>query len=65
VWPDEPINLLAAELKATHRLGIADSYIAACAMSRHAVLVTKDPDFNVLVPDLTLLQLAPHPSAHA
>lgn len=60
VFPDEPIVRLAGEMKAVHRLGIADSYVAACAISLGAVLITKDPDFNVLARDLKLLQLTSH-----
>ncbi len=45
-WVHESDGLLerAAELKATHRLSLADAWIAAAALEEGAVLVHKDPE---------------------
>lgn len=45
---DEPTLLTAARLKARYRLSIADAQIAAFALRQRAVLVHKDPEFEVL-----------------
>ncbi len=55
--PNERIILTAGRLKAEHRLGIADSYIAAFALLHEVPLVTKDSDYEALVPDLKLIKL--------
>ena len=49
-WIHEDIAMLvkAAELKALNQLSVADSWIAACAVLQDAVLVHKDPEFEVL-----------------
>lgn len=52
--PEERIILLAGRLKATYKLGIADSYIASFALDRSGTLVTKDPDYNVLKDELNV-----------
>lgn len=57
VWPTEETLLLAGRWRALHRLGLADSLIAALAYLQHADLVTKDHDFLVLQPDLRILFL--------
>lgn len=57
LWPTETTLLLAGRLRALHRLGLADSLIAALAVAHHLVLVTKDSDFQSLEPDLKLLRL--------
>jgi len=56
LYPDQKICLLAAELKGLNRLGIADSFVAAYALEHSATLVTKDPDYKVLEPQLKLLK---------
>lgn len=45
---DEPILLTASRLKAGHRLSLADALVAAYAQREGAVLVHKDPEFEVL-----------------
>ncbi len=57
LWPNEQVMLLAGRLRALHRLGLADSLIAALAFVAGATLVTKDLDFRALEPDLKLLFL--------
>ena len=54
LFPDERLTLSAGYLKARYRLGVADSFIAAFAAAHRATLVTKDPDFRALQPDLQL-----------
>ena len=54
---DERLSVSAGYLKARYRLGLADSYVAAFALAHRAVLVTNDPDFRPLQPDLKLLSL--------
>lgn len=49
--------LLGGRLKALHRLSFADALIAAVAASRRATLVHKDPEFEVLAGELSLLSL--------
>ena len=45
---DEPTSLTAARFKARHRLSLADALIAAFAVQQGAILVHKDPEFEVL-----------------
>lgn len=45
----------AAEIKAIHRLSVADAWIAAAALLNQATLVHKDPEFEPL--DLPQLRL--------
>lgn len=51
---DEPTALAAAKLKAQHRLPLADALIAAFALTRDAILVHKDPHFEVVAPHVRL-----------
>ena len=44
----EELNLGAARLKATNRLSLADSYIAALCKEYQGILVHKDPEFEQL-----------------
>ncbi len=46
---DEAILLQASRLKASHRISLGDSIIAAYAMRLKAVLLHKDPEFESLV----------------
>ena len=45
---DEPTLLTSARLKAHHHISLADAIIAAFAVRHGAVLVHKDPEFEVL-----------------
>lgn len=54
---DQRLSLLAGTVKSRYALGLADSYIAAFAIDSYTTLVTKDPDFRVLRPELKLLEL--------
>jgi predicted nucleic acid-binding protein len=55
--PNERIILFAGKFKATHRLGMADSYIAAFALDQNLTLVAKDRDYNLLKDEIKILQL--------
>ncbi|MBW3540591.1 MAG: PIN domain-containing protein [Planctomycetes bacterium] len=55
VWTlDEATLLKAARFKAVHRLSFADALIAAYAAQHHAIIVHKDPEFEVLVDQLRM-----------
>jgi predicted nucleic acid-binding protein len=51
---DEPMLLTAAQLKASYRLSLADTIIAACAIRQRAILLHKDPEYAVLSGQLEL-----------
>jgi len=57
VYPDEKTLLLAARLKAAHRLSVADALIAAAAKLHQATLVHKDPEMEALRGEVELLSL--------
>jgi len=57
IYPDERMLLLAGRFKAFHRLSFADAVIAAAARLDEAVLVHKDPDFEALAGEISLLSL--------
>lgn len=48
IHEDEALPRRAAEIKATHRLSLADAWIGACAMQQDALLMHKDPEFEAL-----------------
>jgi predicted nucleic acid-binding protein len=45
---DEALLLTPSELKAQHRISVADSWILATAVACNATLIHKDPDFEIL-----------------
>lgn len=51
------LSILAAELKANHRLSVADAWIAALAKERNAILVHKDPEFEQVEAMIQVLKL--------
>ena len=57
VESDEPLRLLAGEIKAGFSLSFADAWIAATAERFDAELVHKDPGFEALSNRLTLKTL--------
>jgi len=59
---DEALLLTAARLKATYRLSLADTIIAACAIRERATLLHKDPQYDALAGQLQLEAL-PYKSA--
>lgn len=56
------LGILAAELKAVHRVSVADAWIAALAKERGATLVHKDPEFKQVEAEVKVLEL-PYKSA--
>ena len=56
------LGILAGELKAAHRLSVADARIAALAKEREATLVHKDPEFERVEGLVQVLKL-PYKSA--
>jgi predicted nucleic acid-binding protein len=53
----EALGILAGELKARHRLSVADAWIAALAKERNATLVHKDPEFEQVESAIKVLKL--------
>jgi predicted nucleic acid-binding protein len=45
---DDALIRTASELKAQHKISVADSWIIATAITRNATLVHKDPEFDAL-----------------
>lgn len=45
---DDTLLMIASELKAQHKISVADSWIIATAITRNATLVHKDPEFEAL-----------------
>jgi len=54
---DDALLLTASELKAQHKISVADSWIIATAIVRNATLVHKDPEFDALSHRLTMKTL--------
>jgi len=44
----EKLSIAAARLKASHKISLADSYIAALAKNHKGILVHKDPEYDNL-----------------
>lgn len=60
VWrieSDQSLGLRASEIKALHRLSVADAWIAGLAKNRNAVLVHKDPEFEQIETIVQVLKL--------
>ena len=62
VQSNDILNLSAGRIKATHKLSIADAYIAATALLHKASLVHKDPEFESLSKEISMISL---PYKHA
>lgn len=62
VESDEPLGLAAARIKASHRLSVADAWIAATAERLGATLVHKDPEFESLAKVIRVKALPLKPS---
>ncbi len=55
IWEiDEPTLLTAARLKASYRLSLADTIIAAYAIQQRAIILHKDPQFEALTGQVDL-----------
>ena len=44
----------SGRIKALYKLGISDSYVAACALEDEGELVTKDKDYKVLEKEVSI-----------
>lgn len=42
------LTLSAGRIKATHKLSVADAFVAATALEKDAILIHKDPEFETL-----------------
>ena len=62
VHSNEQLALSAGKIKAAFRLSLADAFVAATALEKKAILVHKDPEFEVLSKDI---QMMPLPYKHA
>ena len=51
---NEPILLTAARLKASYRISLGDSIVAAFAAQTNAVLLHKDPEYEALKSEIAL-----------
>lgn len=54
---NEELGLAAGRIKASHRLSVADAWVAATAERLNAILVHKDPEFDALKGALQLQNL--------
>ena len=59
---DDALLLTASELKAQHKISVADSWIIATAITRNATLVHKDPEFDALSNRVTMKALPYKPT---
>lgn len=57
VESSEPLSQYAGQLKAAHRLSVADAWIAALAAEQAAILVHKDPEFEQVEAAIHALKL--------
>ncbi len=57
VESNERITLSAGRIKASHKLSVADAFIAATAIDKNAVLVHKDPELKVISKYVETLEL--------
>jgi predicted nucleic acid-binding protein len=57
IYPDEKTLLFAGRLKAFHHLSFADALIAGTAKINESVLVHKDPEFEDIGEEVSLLSL--------
>jgi predicted nucleic acid-binding protein len=62
VYPDESLCLAAGEIKSTQSVSLGDAFVAATALLTSAVLVHKDPEFELLKGTISLQALPYKPS---
>jgi predicted nucleic acid-binding protein len=53
----QALGILAAEIKALHKLSVADAWIAALAKEQYAILVHKDPEYEQIEDFVQTLKL--------
>ncbi len=56
---DDTLLMMASELKAQHKISVANSWIIATAITRNATLVHKDPEFEALS-DIVTMKILPY-----
>jgi ribonuclease VapC len=56
---DRVLADLAADIKARHKLSLADAFAAALAKDRRAELVTGDPEFAAIEKEVKIVYTAP------
>ena len=59
----EALGVVASQLKASYRISVADTWIAALAKDRNAILVHKDPEFEQVEMEIKVLKL-PYKMGH-
>jgi len=59
----EALGVVASQLKVSHRISVADAWIAALAKDRNAILVHKDPEFEQVEMEIKVLKL-PYKMGH-
>ncbi len=52
VGVDESIALIAARIKAVHKLSYADAFVVATATDKKGIIVTGDKEFDGVYPDI-------------
>ena len=57
VHSNNQLSLSAGKIKATHKLSIADAFIAATAIEKQAILVHKDPELEPMTRYVQTIQL--------
>lgn len=62
IQSNDILNLSAGRIKAQHKLSVADAFIAATALLQNATLVHKDPEFDSLSKEISMMPL---PYKHA
>jgi uncharacterized protein with PIN domain len=62
IYPDESLCLTAGAVKATHAVSLADAFVAATAQLASAILIHKDPEFELLKETISLQALPYKPS---
>jgi len=53
----QELGLMAGRLKAVYRISFADAWVASTALILGAILVHKDPEFEILEGELEMLRL--------
>lgn len=54
---NERLTLMAGRIKASYRLSVADSFVAATALDKAARLIHKDPEFENMSASIKMIKL--------
>ncbi len=57
VHSNDQLSLSAGRIKATHKLSLADAFIAATALEKQAILIHKDPELEPMSKYVETVQL--------